>query len=94
MVNVYVPELELVCVAPVKLILFIPTLSLTTAVKVTVWVWELVVNETLVSSAPKLVIVGFWSSVLVIVIVIVSVAVFPAASLTLNVSVSVFEPKL
>ena len=72
----------------------IPTLSLTTAVNVTVWVCELVVSETLVSSALKLVIVGFWSSVLVIVIVIVSVAVFPAESLTLNVNVSVFEPKL
>ena len=94
MVNVYVPELELVWVAPVNEMLFIPTLSLTTVVKVTVWDWELVVNETLVSSALKLVIVGFWSSVLVILIVIVSVAVFPAASLTLNVKESVLDPKL
>ena len=94
MLNTCVPALELLNVVPGRLTLWIATLSLTTAVNVTVCVCELVANVTLVSSAPKLLIDGFWSSLLVILIVTVSVTLFPAVSLTVNVNVSLDEPKL
>jgi hypothetical protein len=61
LVNVKVPLLELVCVAPGKEILVTSLLSETTAVNVTVLLWSLVLSaialfETLFV---KLVIVGF-----------------------------------
>ena len=92
--NVYEEPLTLVCVAPVKPILSIPTLSVTTAVKVTVSLWSLVFTVIVVLLALRLLITGFWSSPFVILIVIVSVTLFPAASATVNVGVSVAEPKL
>ena len=42
----------------------IPTLSLIVAVNVTVWLCEEVLSVTVVSSAAKLLIEGFWSSLL------------------------------
>ena len=60
--------------------------------KVTVCVCELVAKVTLVSFAPKLLIAGFWSSLLVILIVSVSVTLFPAVSVTVKVNVSLDEP--
>ena len=69
-------------------------LSLTEAVKVTVWVWEAVVKTTVLSSTPKLLMVGELSSVFTIVIVTVELDVFPALSVTIAVSVTLFEPKL
>ena len=74
----------------------IPTLSLATAVNITVFVLfeevssialelALVVNEE---------IAGFWLSALLMEIVILSVDVLPAASDTVNVRLSVLEPKL
>ena len=80
--NVYVPLLTFVCVAPVNVIVSIATLSETTAVKVTVCDCELVSKETVVSSALKLVIPGDWSSVFVTVIFNVSLALLPEASIT------------
>ena len=62
--------------------------------KVTVCVCDEVLSSTLVSSAPKLVIDGFWSSVLLIETVIVWVALLPAASVAVAVSVSLLFPKL
>ena len=59
-----------------------PTLSLTTAVNVTVWVCDEVASETVVSSAPKLTMDGSSSSTLLILIVIVSVAVRLEVSVT------------
>lgn len=72
----------------------IPTLSLTTAVNVTVCVLALVFNATVVVFALYEVIVGAWSSPFVIDIVTLSVAVFPAASLIVIPTLSVLEPKL
>ena len=94
MVNTYVPLLTLLNDVPGRPTELIPTLSLTTAVKVTVWVCEEVLSWTVVSSAPKLPIVGFWSSVLLIETVIVWVALFPAASVAVAVNVSLLVPKL
>ena len=65
-----------------------------TQVKVTVWVCDEVVNETLVSSAEKLLIDGLWSSVFLIVMLSVWVDWLPAASLTVTVKLSVVSPKL
>ena len=62
--------------------------------KVTVCVCDEVLSSTLVSSAPKLPIDGFWSSVLLIETVIVWVALLPAASVAVAVSVSLLFPKL
>ena len=56
--------------------------------------WSLVFNATLVVSAEKLLIDGFWSSVLVILIVTDWLEVLPAASPTLSVKLSLLEPKL
>ena len=64
--------------------MLIPTLSLTTAVKVTVCVCELVVNVILVLLASKLVIVGFWSSLLVILIVTITLIHLPSQVLKLS----------
>ena len=80
--------------APVTLILLIPTLSLTTAVNIIVWLCDEVVNETVESFTLKLLIDGFWSSLLVTVTVILSVELLPAASVAVNWCVTVFEPKL
>jgi len=70
----------------------IPTLSLTEAVKVTVWLCEDVLRSTVVSSALKLLIDGLWSSLFVIVIVTDCVEILLAVSLTDNVRLSVFDP--
>ena len=88
--------LELVWVAPVNEIELIPTLSLTTAVKVTVLLLLLVFNTILlfVSLVARLVIVGFWLSLLIILTVTLCVAVLPAASVATIDTVSVDEPKL
>lgn len=87
------PPFTLDWVAPETEMLLIPTLSLTTAVNRTVWVLADVFKSTLVSSAENEVILGFWSSLLLILTVIVLlVEVFPAASLTVNVGVCVWEP--
>ena len=67
----------------------IATLSLTTAVKVTVWVCDEVLRSTVVSSTEKLVIDGSWSSALLILIVTVSVIELLAVSVTVSVTVSV-----
>ena len=60
-------------VVPGKVTLLTETLSVTTAVNVTVCVCDEVLSSTLVSSALKLLIAGSSSSVLLILIVIVSV---------------------
>ena len=72
----------------------IALLSVATTVKVTVCDWEEVLRSTLVSSALKLPIDGFWSSVLVTLTEIVWVALFPAASVAVAVKVSEVVPKL
>ena len=69
------------------------TLSLAATVNTTVWLWDDVVNSTVVSLAVKLLIDGFWSSTLLILIDTVSVTLLPAVSLTVNVSVSLLLPK-
>ena len=88
----YVPELELLNVVPGRLTLLIATLSLTTAVKVTVCVCDEVLRSTDVSFAEKLLIDGSWSSALLILIVTVSVIELLAVSVTVNVNVSVASP--
>ena len=70
-----------------------PTLSLTTAVKLTRLVWSLVLSATLVESALKLLMVGFWLSLLLILTVTLSVAVFPAASVATIETTFVLAPK-
>ena len=60
----------------------------------TVWVCDEVVNETLVSSAVKLVIDGLALSALLIAIVTLDVELLPAASVTVTVNVSLLLPKL
>ena len=54
----------------------------------TVWLCDEVVNETVVSSAVKLLIDGLWSSVFLIVMLSVWVDWLPAASLTVTVKLS------
>ena len=94
--KVNVPALELLNEALLNVILSIPTLSLATAVKITVCFLSddfsstafpvaLLVNE---------LIVGSWLSALLILIVTLSVELLPAASDTVNVRLSVLEPKL
>ena len=90
----YWEPLTLSCVAPVNDIELIPTLSVTTAVKYTVCVCAEVFTSIEVSSALKLLMDGFWSSLFEILIVTDSVELLPAASPTVKVSVSVDEPKL
>ena len=74
----------------------IPTLSLTTAVNITVCF----LSDDLSSTAFPLallvneLIVGSWLSALLILIVTLSVELLPAASDTVNVRLSVLEPKL
>ena len=70
----------------------IATLSLATAVNVTVCVCDEVVKATEVSSALKLVIVGSILSDFVILIVSVAVELFPAASVNVTVNVSLWLP--
>ena len=79
-------------VVPGRVTELIPTLSLTTAVKVTVCVCDEVLSSTEVSSAPKLVMDGSSSSTLLILIVIVSVAVRLDVSVTVAVYVSLLFP--
>ena len=92
----YVPALALLNEALLNAIVSIPTLSLTTAVNITVcflsddlssiaFPLALLVNE---------LIVGSWLSALLMFIVTLSVEVLPAASDTVNVRLSVLEPKL
>ena len=81
-------------VVPGRLTVWTETLSVATTVKVTVCVLSDDLSSTDVSSALKLLIVGTWSSILLILIVIVSVAVFPAPSTTVAVSVSLWSPKV
>ena len=91
-----VPALELLNEALLNVILSIPTLSLATAVKITVCF----LAEDLSSIAFPVallvseLIVGSWLSALLILIVTLSVEVLPAASDTVNVRLSVLEPKL
>ena len=86
--------MELLNVVPGRLTLFMATLSLTTAVNVTVCVCDEVLSSTVVSSAEKLLIDGSWSSALLILIVTVSVIELLAVSVTVSVKVSVASPKL
>ena len=72
----------------------IPTLSLATAVNVTVSVWSLVFNWIVEGLAEKEVIVGACVSDLLILIVTCSVALLPASSAAVRVKTSVLEPKL
>ena len=74
----------------------IATLSLATAVNTTVLVFAEDLSSIALPVALLIndVIVGFWSSDLVILIVTLSVEVLPAASDTVNVRLSVAEPKL
>ena len=58
----------------------------------TVCVCEDVLSSTVVSSAEKLLMDGFWSSALLILIVTVSVTELLAVSVTVNVKVSVASP--
>ena len=94
--KVNVPALELLNEALLNVILSIPTLSLATAVKITVCF----LSEDLSSIAFPVallvseLIVGSWLSALLILIVTLSVEVLPAASDTVNVRLSVLEPKL
>ena len=60
----------------------------------TVCVWDEVLSSTEVSSAEKLLMDGFWSSLLLMLIVTVSVTELLAVSVTVNVRVSLEEPKL
>ena len=94
MLKIYDEPLTLSCVAPVNDIELIPTLSVTTAVKYIVCVWAEVLSSIEVSSAFKLVMDGFWSSLFEMLIVTDSVELLPAASPTVKVNVSVAEPKL
>jgi hypothetical protein len=71
----------------------IPTLSVATAVNVTVWVCELVVSVTDVSLAPNEDTLGAWLSVFVTVTLREEVDVFPAASEKDAVTDCVTEPK-
>ena len=71
-----------------------PTLSVTTAVKLARLVWSLVVKLIVESSTEKLLIDGFWVSLLLIDTVTLSVEVLPAASVATIDTVSVLEPKL
>ena len=87
-----VPDTALLNVVPGRVTLFTPTLSPTTAVKVTVWVCDEVLSSTVVSSAPKLLMDGSSSSTLLILIVIVSVAVRLELSVTVAVNVSLLLP--
>ena len=90
----YVPLFELLNEVPGRETVLIATLSLTTAVKVTVCDCEEVARETLVSSAPKLSIDGSWLSVLVTVTLRLSVVALPVVSVTVTVKLSVLVPKL
>ena len=87
------PETE-PAVVPGRLTLLTATLSVATTVKVTVCVCDEVLSSTEVSSAEKLLIDGFWSSLLLMLIVTVSVTELLAVSVTVNVRVSLEEPKL
>ena len=69
-------------------------MSLATTVNVTVCVFDDVLSSTEVSFAVKLLIAGFWSSVLLTTISIVSVLLLPAVSVTVAVNVSLVLPKL
>ena len=71
-----------------------PTLSVTTAVKLARLVWSLVVKLIVESFTEKLLIDGFWVSLLLIDTVTLSVEVLPAASVATIDTVSVLEPKL
>ena len=73
---------------------FIPTLSLATAVNVTDSVWSLVFNWMVEGLAEKEVITGSWVSDLLILIVTWEVELLPASSLAVTVNTSVLEPKL
>ena len=93
LVNICVPDTALLNVVPRRVTLFTPTLSLTTAVKVTVWVCDEVLGSTVVSLAEKLLIDGSSSSTIIL-IVTVSVAVRLELSVTVAVNVSLLLPKL
>ena len=80
--------------APLTLILLIPTLSLTTAVNITVWLCDEVLSSTEVSLAEKELMLGLSSSLFVTVTVKLDVEVLPAESVAVNWCVTVFEPKL
>ena len=88
----YVPPDTLDCVAPETEIELIPTLSLTAAVKITVWLWDEVTKSIELSLAEKEEMVGPSSSSFVMLIVIVVVEELPAASVTVRVGTSVCEP--
>ena len=88
----YVPPDTLDCVEPEQEIELIPTLSLTTAVKITVWLWDEVTKSIELSFAEKEVITGPWSSSFVIFTVILVVELLPALSVTVRVGTSVCEP--
>ena len=84
-------------VAPERVSVFIPTLSVAVTVKVTVLdcadVSKLTMFELLL--LVKLLITGLWSSSVVIVIFLVLLVEFPAASVTITLIVSVLvEPTL
>ena len=79
---------------PGKLTELIPTLSLTVALNVTDWLWELVERETVLSLTVNEVITGACVSFLVIVILRDFVDKFPASSAATYVKVSVVSPKL
>jgi len=72
-----------------------PTLSVTTTVNVTTFVWAEVFNVTVsLVLLVNDVIVGFCVSLLLILTVILSVEELPAASVATTVTVSVLAPKL
>ena len=70
--------------APLTLILLIPTLSLTTAVNITVWLCDEVLSSTEVSLAEKELMLGLSSSLFVTVTVKLDVEVLPAESVALT----------
>ena len=86
----------LISVAPVKVTDDIPTLSLTYVLKLTVCPLLLVLTVILlfVAFVVRLVIEGFWLSLLLILTVTLAVDVLPAASVATIETVSVLEPKL
>ena len=94
--KVYVPALELLNEALLNVILSIPTLSLATAVKITVCflLEDLTSTAFPVALLVNELIVGSWLSALLMLIVTLSVELLPAASDTVNVRLSVLEPKL
>ena len=80
--------------APLTLTELTALLSVAVTVYVTVWLWDEVVNETVLSLTLKVLILGLCVSDLVTVTFKVEVVEFPAVSVDVAVNVTVVFPQL